>query len=377
MSADRRLIGLNAMLLAEPGTYRGAGISGYIGNLLGALPGAAPQMDYLAWLSHRQEFMPGISQRIAGVSGERVWRRVIWEQTALPVGARREGVDLLHGMAFSVPVLGPCRSVVTIFDMSFALFPAYHPRGRRLYLSLVTRLSVRAARRVIAISESTRHDICRVLGVEPDKVAVIPLGVGDEYRPLPDNEQEAFRARHGIGRYIFFEGTIEPRKNLVRLVRAYARLRQGGAISHKLVIGGAPGWGYAALQAEIESLGLGGDVVLLGYVDRGESPLWYAAADLSVYPSLYEGFGLPPLEAMACGTPVVAAASSSLPEVVGDAGVLVPPLNVDALAEAMRSLLRDPEKRRSLSERGLARARSYTWAETARATASLYASCLE
>ncbi|MHB0875129.1 MAG: glycosyltransferase family 4 protein, partial [Anaerolineae bacterium] len=156
-----------------------------------------------------------------------------------------------------------------------------------------------------------------------------------------------------------------------------ARLRRDGTLTYKLVLGGAPGWGYEALLAEIERLELGEDVILLGYVPPEEAPLWYGAADLFVYPSLYEGFGLPPLEAMACGTPVVAAASSSLPEVVGDAGLLVPPLNVDALADAMSSLLSDIEHRRHLAERGLARARSYTWKEAARATAAIYSSCLE
>ena len=377
MAARGPLVGLNAMLLADPGTYRGAGISGYIGGLLAALPFAAPRFDYLAWLSHRWETLPAMPQRVASVSGEHVWRRVGWEQTALPIEALRARVDLLHGMAFSLPVLSPCRTVVTLFDMSFALFPAYHPRGRRVYLSLMTRLSVRTARRVIAISDSTRHDICRLLGVGESRVVVIPLGVNDRFQPLAEAECEAFRDRQGIGRYVFFQGTIEPRKNLLRLVRAYSRLRQDGRLTHKLVLGGAPGWGYEALLAEIERLGLREDVILLGYVAPEEAPPWYGAADLFVYPSLYEGFGLPPLEAMACGTPVIAAASSSLPEVVGDAGLLVPPLNVDALADAMGSLLGDTERRRFLAERGLTRARSYTWTETARATAALYASCLE
>jgi glycosyltransferase involved in cell wall biosynthesis len=376
VTADRRLIGLNALLLSDPGTYRGAGISGYIAGLLGALPGAAPELDYLAWVSHRWDALPFMPQRVAPVTGDRIVKRVAWEQTGLPLQARRAGVALLHGMAFSVPLLSPCPSVVTLFDMSFALFPAYHPRGRRTYLSLMTRLSTRQAEKVIAISESTRHDICRVLRVPEEKVVVIPLGVGDRYRPLSEAEREAFRARKGIGPYIFFQGTIEPRKNLLRLVRAYARLRQDGKLPHRLVLGGPPGWGSQALGAEIERLGLADDVTLLGYVPQEEAPQWYAAAELFVYPSLYEGFGLPPLEAMACGTPVIVAASSSLPEVVGDAGLLVSPLNVDAMANAMGEVLGDAERRRSMSERGLERARSYTWTEAARATAALYNSCL-
>ncbi|MHB0877187.1 MAG: glycosyltransferase, partial [Anaerolineae bacterium] len=249
MTAERHLIGLNALLLSDPGTYRGAGISGYIGGLLGALPAAAPHLDYLAWVSHRWDSMPAMPQTVASVAGERVWRRVGWEQTALPLQARRAQVDLLHGMAFSVPLLSHCRTVVTLFDMSFALFPAYHPRGRRVYLSLMTRLSTRLAQRVIAISDSTRHDICRVLGVDEGKVVVIPLGVDERYRPSTEADKAAFRARQGLERYIFFQGTIEPRKNLVRLMQAYARLRRDGTLTHKLVLGGAPGWGYEALLA--------------------------------------------------------------------------------------------------------------------------------
>ena len=377
VGADSRPhVGLNALLLSQPGSYRAAGISGYSAGLLAHLPEAAPRYRFSAWLPARHPEFAGIEQHLPSWRTDKVVARIAWEQLALPFAARRARLDLLHGLAFSLPVLAPCPMVVTIMDMSFAIFPQFHPRSRRLYLSLATRLAARSATAVIALSENTKRDACRILGIPAQKVHVVPCGVSERFRPLSGAERAAFRERHGLGPYIYYQGTLEPRKNLVRLIQAFARLRRQGLTSHKLVIGGAPGWGFEEVYTEVEWQGLEDSVLFLGFVPDDEAPYWYAAADVSVYPSLYEGFGLPLLEAMACGTPVVAADNSSLPEVVGDAGLLFPAEDVEALAESLGSLLEDEGRRVALAEAGLQRSRSYSWWKVAELTAAVYSQCL-
>ncbi len=369
-------VGLNAQLMARPGTYRGAGISGYIGGLLGSLPEAAPEMRFTAWLPEVRTGLEGIQQSPSAFAGRGVLHRILWEQTAWATAARRAGVDLLHGLAFSLPIASSLPAVVTFFDMSFLLFPRYHPAGRRLYLRWITGRAARKAQAVIAISASTKRDIVRLLGIEEGKIEVIPLAAGEAFRPLSQEGRERFRWDRGLNPYIYYQGTIEPRKNVVTLIQAYGQLRMEGYRGHDLVIGGAPGWDHDEAWMAVQRLGLRKQVHFLGYVTPEESPWWYGAADVFVYPSEYEGFGLPPLEAMSCGTPVVVADSSSLPEVVGDAGVLVPPRDADALAQAIAELIENPGLRASLADRGLERARSFTWKATARATARLYSRCL-
>lgn len=266
--------------------------------------------------------------------------------------------------------------MVSVPDLSFRLFPAYHPRGRRLYLDLITRLSLARARAVIAISESTKQDICRLYGVPAQRVHVTHLGVDERFSPPTEAAKCAFRQKTGLGPYIYYQGTLEPRKNLNLLVEAYRQLQQAGEVGHRLVLGGAPGWGYEAIREAVVRHGLEEQVLFLGYVSPAESPQWYGAADLFVYPSAYEGFGLPPLEAMACGTPVVTANTSSLPEVVGEAGMMVTPGDGTVLAEAMGRLLGDAELRAELGRAGHRRALSFTWAATAAATAEVYRKCL-
>jgi glycosyltransferase involved in cell wall biosynthesis len=304
------------------------------------------------------------------------YKRIAWEQVVAPVALRRERVDLLHAMAFVAPVLSPCPVVVTVFDLSFLLFPSAFKPFNRCYLRLMTRASVRRAKQVIAISESTRRDVIAWLGVPADRVRTIYCGVDHSLQPASKSEIESFRREKGLPeRYVLFLGTLEPRKNVARLVEAFADLcaseRRETANVH-LVLAGAKGWLCDSLYAQIDDLGMGDRIHLPGYVPEDEKRLWYSAATCFCYPSLYEGFGLPPLEAMACGVPVITSNLSSLPEVVGDAGITVPPKDALALKEALRRVLTEPTLRAELAEKGLARARRFTWAEAARQTADTY-----
>jgi glycosyltransferase involved in cell wall biosynthesis len=297
--------------------------------------------------------------------------RILWEQLIAPVVARR--LDVFHGLAYALPLALRCPGVVTVHDLSFMRYPELFNRANRMYLSVATRLAVRQAARVVAVSESTKRELVELFGVSPQKVVAIPNGVEPSFRPLPRDEVEAFRRAKGLPeRFILHLGTLEPRKNIGLLIRAFARL--GG--DHALVLAGGRGWLYETIFAEVRALGLEGRVLFPGFVPFEEQPLWYNAAAALAYPSLYEGFGLPPLESMACGTPVVCAETSSLPEVVGDAGLLVGSRDEAGLTLALGRLTEDASLHARLSEAGLARARLFSWDDVARRTVDVYRSAL-
>ncbi len=366
-------IGLNAHLLSYASSYRSAGVSRYIDALLRYLPTVDPTSDYVAYVGDSRLGCPGWEPRISRWRTARPPARIVWEQCAQPRAVRRDRLDLLHAPVYVGPWTSRCPVVVTVHDLSFFLYPELFRRGNRLYLQALTRLTVKRAARVIADSESTRRDILRVLGAPPEQVVVIPAGVGEEMRPLEDPQALAgLRARYDLPeRLILFVGTLEPRKNLPLLLEAYAMLRRDGC-EHTLVIAGGKGWYYDDIAAAVTRLGLQDAVRFPGYVPDAELPLWYNVAELFVYPSLYEGFGLPPLEAMACGTPVITSDAASLPEVVGDAGMIVGAHDAAALAGAMGQALNDQGLRANLRAAGLMRARAFSWRATATRTAALY-----
>jgi len=364
-------VGLNAHLLSLSSDYRSAGITWYIYNLLAHLPEIDPGIRCTAFMSEkRYKGSPQLKLELSRLPTRRPAVRIVWEQLIQPLAARRAGLDLLHGMAFVGPLGSGCPSVVTIHDLSFLLYPQSFRPLNRLYLKLFARLSVRRARRVIAVSESTKRDAVKQYGVTPEQVDVVHNGVDPAFRPLPIDQVSAFRADRGLPeRFILFVGTLEPRKNIARLIQAYAQLP--GARPPLLFVGGK-GWFYDEIFALVERLNLGAEVHFVGYVPTDDLPWWYNAADLFVYPSLYEGFGLPPLEAMACGTPVVSSTASSLPEVVGQAGLLVEPTDTEGLAAAMERGLTNADLRARMRAMGLARAAGFSWRETARRTVDSY-----
>lgn len=378
-------IGLNAHLLALGETYRGAGINGYIYHLLRHLPHGEPTIagwpvEFVAFL-HDARFVapPGLTVERSRWNTAGPWRRIAWEQTRLAALTRR--LDLLHGLAYALPLACACPAVVTVHDLSFLRYPTAFRRLNRAYLSWITRVSIRKARRVIAVSESTRQDVIALCGAPADRVVAVPNGVAEEFRPADRAEVAAFRQRKGLPeRFFLFLGTLEPRKNIERLLDAYALfLKDQGAraaAAPSLVIAGAKGWFYEAIFARVERLKLADRVFFPGFVPTAELPWWYRAADLFIYPSLYEGFGLPVLEAMACGTPVITSNASSLPEVAGDAALLVPPDDADALAAAMARVWHDRTLAAALQEAGLAQASRFSWQRTARETIAVYRAVL-
>jgi glycosyltransferase involved in cell wall biosynthesis len=299
-------------------------------------------------------------------------QRLVWEQTGFPRLVARARLDLLHSLHYTRPMRLPCASVVTFHDMTFFLFPHLHTLSKRLYFPQAMRLSARKANALIADSESTRQDAIRLLGISPARIHTVPLGVSPAFHPVREaGLLEAVRQRYSLPEhFILYVGLVEPRKNLPMLLRAYQRLPGGSAPA--LVIVGRFGWGVEQVFKLVEALAIQEKVHFSGYVPAEDLPIVYNLADVFVYPSLYEGFGLPPLEAMACGTPVITTAVSSLPEHVGEAGILIPPQDEEALFQALVDILQDPDLRGELSRKGPERAAQYSWNRTAQETLNVY-----
>ena len=371
---ERKTIGINAHLLSLASTYRSAGVSRYIHQLMAHLPRVDQSLDYVAYTSNGQLKVPGWRTRRTTLPTERPAARVVWEQVAQPVALRRDRVDLIHAPVYVGPLATAQPMVVTIHDLSFFLFPELFPRGNRAYLQRFTRWTARRAAHVIADSQSTRADIQEILGLSRSKIDVIYPGVSSSLGPIRDPRRLTdLRIRYGLpDRFVLFVGTLEPRKNLVLLIEAMAHLAKQDEIGHTLVIAGGKGWFYEELDARVAELGLQNRVLMPGYVPDSELALWYSAADLLLYPSLYEGFGLPPLEAMACGTPVIVSSRSSLPEAVGGAGIKLPPEDPERWARTIAEVVSSPEQMASMREAGIQRASLFSWDATARATADVY-----
>jgi len=295
----------------------------------------------------------------------------------LPLEVALRGVDLFHATNYAAPHSRATPLVLTVHDLALLRFPAL---GTHALRRLVRRAGADAgrARRVIADSEATARDLYELLGVAPASVRVVYPGCDARFFvPVDPVAGERVRERHGVAPpYVLHVGTLEPRKNLGRLVRAFAAARSAHHFPHRLVLCGPLGWGSGELRRLLDAPALADAVRWVGAVSRDDLPALYAGAALFAYPSLYEGFGLPPLEAMACGTPVLTSRVSSLPEVVGDAAVLIDPHDEAALASAIAQVLAGAELRADLAARGRARARQFTWERCARETLTVYREAL-
>jgi glycosyltransferase involved in cell wall biosynthesis len=368
-------VAINAHLLSSQAGYRSAGVHHYIYQLLHHLE-QTDDLHYTVLVGEGQ-ISPNTSLSLLQSRWPtgRVSVRVLWEHLAQPWVLRRIKADLVHGPVFVAPLIGTCPTVITIHDLSFIRLPRLFRPGNRLYLTAMTRLSARRARRLIAVSAHAASESVQLLGVPRERIDVIYHGVDPIFRPLPDDEIEAFRQKQGLpDRFVLCVGTLEPRKNHTRLMEAFARIYDGKS---KLVLIGGKGWLYDELFAKVEALGLNDAVVLPGYVTNGELPLWYNAATAFAYPSLYEGFGMPILEAQACGTPVITSSLPPMTEAAGKAALLANPYDVEELAANLNRLLTDEPLRSELEERGLAHTRQFTWMRTAQETACVYRRALQ
>jgi glycosyltransferase involved in cell wall biosynthesis len=370
-------IGLNAHLLSAEAGYRRAGIHGYIRQLLAHLPTVDPSWRYTALIGEgTPPDEPGLNVRRSRLRTGQPMRRILWEQCVQPFQVG--GFDLVHELAFVAPLVMPRPFVVTVYDLSFVRYPERLARSRRWYLRLFTRWSCRRARRVLAISQSTADDLVRLLGISPERIDLAIPGIDPRFCPLPADKVAAWRRHKGLPEcFILFVGTLEPRKNLPVLLRAYARLSPAERTACHLVLVGGKGWMADEIQRTIEQHQLADSVHLAGFVTDDELVWWYNAAQCFVYPSLFEGWGMPVTEAMACGKPVVVSDVSSLPEAVGEAGLRLPPGDEGAWAEALARTIHDAQWRAEQGHQSRLRAAQFTWRRTAEQTVASYRKALE
>ncbi len=337
---------------------RKTGIGIYTSELLAAMRRVAPEHEYveLNWGND-------VSMRLD--------RRLRWQQYEIPRRSRDIHADLLHVPGFDAPVRRSIPTILTVHDLIGMLFPQNLPPVSRFYWSRWLPFTVRYADAIIADSAATRNDIVHLLHADPQRITVIPLGVSELFRPAATTMIADMRNRyHLINPYILFVGTLEPRKGIDTLIDAVARLIQG--YPHELVLVGKKGWYWDRLQSRIANNGLEGRVRVLDYVPTNDLPAIYSGADVFAFPSRYEGFGLPILEAMACYTPVVCANASSLPEVAGTAAILIKPDDVEVLTSALLKVINTPECASAMRDQGILQASLFSWDQTARMTLDLY-----
>jgi glycosyltransferase involved in cell wall biosynthesis len=302
---------------------------------------------------------------------------ILWHRANLPVPMDlfTGAVDLFHSPDFVLPPLRSARSILTVHDLAFLLFPECAHEALREYLLRVVPRSARRASFVVADSENTANDVICLLGVPPERVAVVPGGVDARFQPVLDRDRlQAMRRQLQVesAPYLLFVGVIEPRKNLQGLISAFELAKKRYRLPHKLVVVGRKGWLSDGIYEKYERSSVRKDIVFPGFIQDADLPTLYSAAAALVMPSFYEGFGLPLLEAMACGTPVIASNAASLPEVVGDAAPQVDPNDIDALAETLAQVLTDDQLRATNRALGLERALRFTWTAAAQKLLDVY-----
>lgn len=358
-----------------------AGIGRYTRELVRALANLDDTNQYLLFQASRGAKEPAGSWpenfRVRSIPVTDRWLTIFWQRLRLPVPVElcTGPVDIFHSPDFVLPPVWRARSVLTIHDLSFLTTPETSDPNLREYLTRAVPRAVARADHILADSMSTRNDLATYLNTDPERITVVYPGVDPRFRPLRDRTIADVCARYDLQQpFILSVGTLQPRKNYAVLIEACTRLDDLGLETPdlRLVIAGGKGWLYEEIFETVERLGVGDRVRFLGFVADEDLPALYNAAEVFAMPSLYEGFGLPVLEALACGTPVVTSNVSSLPEVAGDAALLVSPHDVAGLSQALYQALTDQELRTTLRERGLIQARQFTWQRAAETVLGIY-----
>ena len=366
-------VGINASKYFDIHT----GVGRYTSNLCRSISKGKDGNDYYFYLPGRNSGPYGKDENVAQLREKRMFLqnntlRILWEQILLPIKIRRDRLDLFHYTDHAMSLIQRIHpTVITVHDIAYIRFPDLLNKSRQVYKKYILYSSIKKADVIIADSHSTRRDIVEFFNVDEKKIKVVHLGVESRFRPI--SSVEDYRTKNNLpSKMILNIGTLEPRKNVVTLIKAFKKLQEGGFKDYVLVIAGEKGWLYKRIFEEIKSSGVEQSIRLLGVANDEDLPLLYNCADLFVYPSLYEGFGLPPLEAMACGVPVITSNTSSLPEVVGNAGIMVNPSDIESLSDEMWRVLKDEELKHRMSRDGLKRSKMFTSEKTVSEVLEIY-----
>ncbi len=360
-----------------------AGMGRYIRELVNCLPLHDSQNTYYLYTSQKNEkYFTFAAKNICIKRVSPFWSfpfvKIIWEQVFLPFSLWKNNIHLYHSTGFSLPFFKPKKTkyVVTIADMTFFSHPEYHLWWKVWYFRYMIPRALKTADKVITISENTKEDILRMTKIPSEKVKTIYLGVDQQFSPQTKEFCKKIGEKYHITTpYILFVGMLEPRKNIIGLLHAYMQVKEKKG--HDLVLVGKKGWKYEKIFETVKELGLQNSVHFLGYVSDEELPALYSAATCFVYPSFYEGFGIPVLEAMACGCPVITSNNSSMKEIAGNAAILIDPINKEAIKDAINRVLSDKKEQQQRRKAGLLRVKKFRWDTMAKETRELYASLFQ
>ena len=369
-----------------PAYEQGAGIGRYVRELVSALTQQDQQTAYrlfVAGASSTQDlptFPANYQWQTTRLSPK--WLARLWHRLHFPLHIERfiGDVDLYHATDFVLPPTHKStKTILTVHDLSFVRVPETASPSLRQYLNQVVPKSVEKATHILADSQATKDDLIELYGTPESKITVLLSGVQDNYQPIVDRQKLTnIREKYSIPNhpYLFSVGTVQPRKNYSRIIQALAQLRQHG-YDLSLIIAGGKGWLEDEMYQTIKQTQMSEYVHLIGFVDDADLPALYTSAEVTIFPSLYEGFGFPVLESMACGTPVVTSNVSSLPEVGGDVALLVNPTKVDEITQAIQKILDDPDHYQNLSQRGLEHIKKFSWANSAKQLKQIYDTVLQ
>jgi glycosyltransferase involved in cell wall biosynthesis len=368
-------IGFNAQLLSLSQDYRTTGIGLYIKNLLLEFHKQNKKINLYSSEKLTKEIFEHFENKICKLNTKEPVTRILWEQLISPLHYGLNKIDLIHCPMHVIPLMkaSKLKTVATVHDLANFKFPQFYTNSKQKYLTTLTKLSAKRADHLIAVSQNTKQDLIELLGIEESKISVVHNGLNLDSPPLNEDEFQKFKQKHALpNKYLLFVGTLEPRKNIEGLLDALIHLAQQKSKTYPLVIAGPKGWLYENIEKKIKKYQEISRVIITGYLQDPELVSLYQNAHLFIYPSFYEGFGFPVLEAMANSAPVICSNNSSLPEVGGKAVAYIDPKSPENIAENIENLFHNENERKKMITAGLAQAKKFSWEKAAEETFKIY-----